>query len=52
MVDLSDLKRGQIFGATMVGTSVRKTVELFGVARSSVSKVMPAILRKNDKPPH
>ena len=32
MADLSDFKRGQIFGACMAGASVTKTTELFGVA--------------------
>ncbi len=36
MADLSDFKQGQIVGACMVGTSVTKTAELFGVARSSL----------------
>ena len=40
MADLSEFKRGQIVGADMAGTSVIKTIELFGVVKSTVLKVM------------
>ena len=42
MVELFDFKRGQIFGARMVGANVTKTVQMFGVSRGSVSKIMIA----------
>ena len=51
MADLSVFKRGKIVGARMAGARVTKTAELFGVARSSVSKVMRAFV-KEGKPPH
>ena len=40
MADLSDFERCQIVGARMAGASLRKTAELFGVAMSTLSKVM------------
>ena len=42
MADLSEFKRGQFVGAHMAGASVSKTAELFGVARSTVPKIMTA----------
>ena len=39
----SDFKRCQIISARMAGTGVTKTVELFGVPRSTVSKVTTAL---------
>ena len=51
MADLSDVKRGQIVGVRMAGSSVTKTAELFGVARSSVSKVIRTF-EKEGKIPH
>ena len=45
MADLSDFKRAQIVGARMEGASETKTAELFGVARSNVSKEMTAFER-------
>ena len=40
MADLSAFKRRQIVGARMAGASVRKITELFGIAKSTSSKVM------------
>ena len=40
MADLSDFKSNQIVRARIVGTSLTKTAEAFGVASSTVSKVI------------
>ncbi len=50
MVDQSDFKRGQFAGTCMEGASITKTTELFGVARSTVSKVITTFEKKN--PPY
>ena len=39
MEDLSDFKGGQIVDAVMAGASVTKIAQLFGVARSTISKI-------------
>ena len=46
MADLSDFKRGQTVSARMAGASVSKTAELFGVVKSTVSKVMTTFEKK------
>jgi hypothetical protein len=38
--DLSDLERGQIIGACLVGKYVTKTATLLGVLRAAASKVL------------
>ena len=40
MADLSYFKKSQIVGARMAGTILRKTAELFGAAKSAVTKLM------------
>ena len=52
MADLSDFKRGQIVGACMVGTSVIKTVQMFGISRGIVSKVMIAFKKEKKTSQH
>lgn len=42
MSELSDFERGQIVGARMVGASVTKVAEVFGVSRGTVSKIFTA----------
>ena len=34
MADLSDFKRGKIVGACTAGASIRRTAELYGVAKT------------------
>ena len=48
MADLLDFKRGQIVGARMVGASVTKTVQMFGISRGTVLKVMIAFEKKEN----
>ena len=40
MVNLSDFKKGKIFGAPVVGANVTKTAIMFNVSRSTIPKVM------------
>ena len=49
MADLSDFKRGQFVGACMAGVNITKNPELFGVARSTVSKIMTAFGKEGKK---
>ena len=42
MANLTDFKRVQIVGAHVAGVCVTETAEIFGLARSTVSKVMTA----------
>ena len=39
MSDLSDFKRCQNVNARMVGSSVTKTAQMFGISKCTVSKV-------------
>ncbi|PNF34834.1 hypothetical protein B7P43_G03760 [Cryptotermes secundus] len=45
MSELTEFERGQIVGAHMVGASVTKLAEVFGVSRGTVSKIMTAYRR-------
>ena len=36
MADLSDFKRGQIAGASMVSASVTKTIQVFGISSDTL----------------
>lgn len=53
MAELTEFERGQIVGARMVGASVTKVSEMFGVSRGTVSKITTAYMRggktKSDK---
>ena len=49
---MAELKRDQIVGARMVGASVTKTAELFGVAKSTVLKIITALENEGRNPPH
>ena len=46
MADFPDFKIVQIVGARMTGASMTETAELFGIARSTVSKVMTAFKKE------
>ena len=48
MADLSDFKRGQIFGAHMVGAGVTKIGQILSVSRYIVSKVITAFEKKEN----
>ena len=49
MPDLSDLKRGQIISARMVGPSVTKTAQIFGVLRGTVWKIWLHLQKKKKR---
>jgi plasmid maintenance system antidote protein VapI len=42
MSELTEFERGQIVGDRMVGASVTKVAEVFGVPRGTVSKIVTA----------
>ena len=46
MAELSDFKRGQIIVDRMVGASITKTVQMFGISRGTVSKVILPLKKK------
>ena len=43
MAGLSDFKRGQIVVVRMIGACTIKTVQMFDISRSTVSKIMIAL---------
>ena len=49
MADLSDFKRSHIVGARMADARETKPAELFGVARSDISKVMTTFEKEGKK---
>ena len=48
---MADLSRNQIIGARMAGASVTKTAEIFGIAKSTVSKVMTTFEKEGKTSP-
>ena len=47
MSDFSDFKRVQIVDSRMVGASITKTAQMFGISKGIVSKVMIAFENEN-----